>query len=300
MDNFRVLCFGVLLVWRQFLRALVLENQCGKEAGRWVSRSLASLHLQQSSVLHRVICWTSFWKTLIWRKTSSSEWKFQVSTCWTLLIYWPRRREDDLTSMATLHAPKGQSVRLILDFPSESSLVFWGLTDRESQCSCSYYTSRGSLLTPDSFLIISFFSSKDPWGVVSLGRLRPAWLFGDIPTFRLGTHSPKLDPPGCFCTSLETHVTDWLNTGLIITAGKTVRGSKSNYDEMTSSQHSWCARKVNVRACTHVPGSGRSRKRERQPPLQYSCLENPMDGGAWWATVHRVAKSWARLKQLST
>ena len=27
-------------------------------------------------------------------------------------------------------------------------------------------------------------------------------------------------------------------------------------------------------------------------PLQYSCLENPMDGGAWWATVHSVAKSW--------
>ena len=30
-------------------------------------------------------------------------------------------------------------------------------------------------------------------------------------------------------------------------------------------------------------------------PLQYSCLEDPMDGGAWWATVHRVAKSWTRL-----
>ena len=27
-------------------------------------------------------------------------------------------------------------------------------------------------------------------------------------------------------------------------------------------------------------------------PLQYSCLENPMDRGAWWALVHRVAKSW--------
>ena len=27
-------------------------------------------------------------------------------------------------------------------------------------------------------------------------------------------------------------------------------------------------------------------------PLQYSCLENPMDGGAWWATVYGVAKSW--------
>ena len=30
-------------------------------------------------------------------------------------------------------------------------------------------------------------------------------------------------------------------------------------------------------------------------PLQYSCLENPMDGGAWWAAVHRVAKSWTRM-----
>ena len=35
-------------------------------------------------------------------------------------------------------------------------------------------------------------------------------------------------------------------------------------------------------------------------PLQYSCLENPMDRGAWWAIVHEVAKSWTRLKQLST
>ena len=35
-------------------------------------------------------------------------------------------------------------------------------------------------------------------------------------------------------------------------------------------------------------------------PLQYSCLENPMDRGAWWATVHRVARSQTRLKQLST
>ena len=30
-------------------------------------------------------------------------------------------------------------------------------------------------------------------------------------------------------------------------------------------------------------------------PLQYSCLENPTDRGVWWATVHRVAKSWTRL-----
>ena len=34
-------------------------------------------------------------------------------------------------------------------------------------------------------------------------------------------------------------------------------------------------------------------------PLQYSCLENPMKRGAWWSTVHRVAKSWTQRKQLS-
>ena len=35
-------------------------------------------------------------------------------------------------------------------------------------------------------------------------------------------------------------------------------------------------------------------------PLQYSCLENPMDRGAWWATVHGVSKSQAQLMQLRT
>ena len=39
-----------------------------------------------------------------------------------------------------------------------------------------------------------------------------------------------------------------------------------------------------------VPGSGRSPGGGHQP-LQYSCLENPMDRGSWWATVQRVAKS---------
>ena len=40
-----------------------------------------------------------------------------------------------------------------------------------------------------------------------------------------------------------------------------------------------------------IPGSGRSPGEGNGNPLQYSCLENPMDGGAWWATVPRVAKS---------
>ena len=41
-----------------------------------------------------------------------------------------------------------------------------------------------------------------------------------------------------------------------------------------------------------IPGSGRSPGEGNGNPLQYSCLENPMDRGAWWATVQRVAKSW--------
>ena len=44
-----------------------------------------------------------------------------------------------------------------------------------------------------------------------------------------------------------------------------------------------------------IPGSGRSSGEGNGNPLQYSCLENPMDGGAWQATVHRVAKSWTQL-----
>ena len=40
------------------------------------------------------------------------------------------------------------------------------------------------------------------------------------------------------------------------------------------------------------PGGGTSNR------LQYSCLENPMDRGAWRAVVHRVTKSWTRLKRL--
>ena len=42
-----------------------------------------------------------------------------------------------------------------------------------------------------------------------------------------------------------------------------------------------------------IPGEGNG------TPLQYSCLENPMDRGAWWATVHGVAKNWTRLSDFT-
>ena len=49
-----------------------------------------------------------------------------------------------------------------------------------------------------------------------------------------------------------------------------------------------------------IPGSGRSPGGGHSNPLQYSCLENPMNREAWQATVHRVTKSQTRLKQLGT
>ena len=48
-----------------------------------------------------------------------------------------------------------------------------------------------------------------------------------------------------------------------------------------------------------IPGSGRSPREGNGNPLQYSCLENPMDGGAWWATVHGVTKSRTRLSDFT-
>ena len=44
-----------------------------------------------------------------------------------------------------------------------------------------------------------------------------------------------------------------------------------------------------------IPGLGRSPGEGNDNPLQYSCLENSTDRGAWWATVHGVAKNWTRL-----
>ena len=44
-----------------------------------------------------------------------------------------------------------------------------------------------------------------------------------------------------------------------------------------------------------IPGLGISPEGHGDPP-QYSCLENPMDRGAWWAALHRVTKSQTKLK----
>ena len=48
-----------------------------------------------------------------------------------------------------------------------------------------------------------------------------------------------------------------------------------------------------------IPGLGRSAGEGNGNPLQYSCLENPLDGGAWWTTVQVVAKSQIRLSNFT-
>ena len=61
---------------------------------------------------------------------------------------------------------------------------------------------------------------------------------------------------------------------------------------------------VKVSACNvgdlgSIPGSGRFPGEGNGNPLQYSCLENPMNGRAWWATIHGVANSQTRLRDFT-
>ena len=54
-----------------------------------------------------------------------------------------------------------------------------------------------------------------------------------------------------------------------------------------------------IRDMGSIPGLERSPGEGHDNPLQYSCLENPMDRGAWWAAVHEVAKSQTQLSDLA-
>ena len=55
-----------------------------------------------------------------------------------------------------------------------------------------------------------------------------------------------------------------------------------------------------VRGVGSISGLGRSPGGGHGNPLQYFCLENPLDRGAWRATVHRIVKRWTQLNRLST
>ena len=52
-------------------------------------------------------------------------------------------------------------------------------------------------------------------------------------------------------------------------------------------------------SCSQLQGAPVGFREGNDTPLQYSCLKNPMDGGAWWAAVRGVAKSWTRLSDFT-
>ena len=81
--------------------------------------------------------------------------------------------------------------------------------------------------------------------------------------------------------SISKHKTQFLNLGAGYTSVDFAGGSDCK------------ASAYNAGDPGSIPGSGRSPGEGNSNPLQCSCLENLIDGGAWWAEVHRVTKSWA-------
>ena len=71
--------------------------------------------------------------------------------------------------------------------------------------------------------------------------------------------------------------------GVFLVIFKAIRGFPGGAEVKTSA--------CNVGDLGSIPGSGISPGEGNGTPVQYSCLENPMDGGAWWAPYHGVAKS---------
>ena len=76
-------------------------------------------------------------------------------------------------------------------------------------------------------------------------------------------------------------------------------GGASGENNNNNNNNNLPANAGDVRDMGSVPGLGRSPGGGNGSPLQYSCLENSMDGGDWRATVHGVAKSQTWLKRLS-
>ena len=79
-----------------------------------------------------------------------------------------------------------------------------------------------------------------------------------------------------------------------------------NWSKLRIGLPGWClvvknpsAKAGDIRDTGSVPGLGRSPGEGNGNPLQYSCLEYPMDTGAWQAAVYTVRKNWTQLKQLS-
>ena len=137
--------------------------------------------------------------------------------------------------------------------------------------------------------------------------ITPSWLFGSLRSFlyflvaQMVRHLP---------TVLETQVQsldreDLLEKGMATTpvflpcptSPHQKRGSKKCLTSLMARMVKRLA--YNVGDLGSIPGLGRSSGEGNGTPLQYSCLENPMDRGAWWATVHGFTKRQTRLSDFT-
>ena len=106
---------------------------------------------------------------------------------------------------------------------------------------------------------------------------------GIVPARLVGPYSPARD---WTCAPFPHMASSWL-TKLIIPGNFLVVQWLGDFPSGLGSK----ASAYNSGDPRSVPGSGRSPGEGNGNPLQYSCLENPMDGGTWWAIVHGVPKS---------
>ena len=137
-----------------------------------------------------------------------------------------------------------------------------------------------------------------PWGREESGTTERLYFHFHALEKEMASHSsvlawriPRTGEPGGL-PSIESHRVghDW--SDLAAAAACTYLGLPAG----NSGKEPACPCRRPQRGSLIFPGSGRSPGGGNGNPLQYSCLENPLDWGAWWATVHGVAKSRTRLR----
>ena len=119
-------------------------------------------------------------------------------------------------------------------------------------------------------------------------------------------------PSSSSSSTLQGNTGDnWGENGLYVLAGsyfsgsvKNIKGSYTPSVDSFNVTFEYPFQMVKASACNagdpgSIPGWGRSSGEGNGNPLWYSCLENSMDGGAWWATVHGVTKSWTQLSDFT-
>ena len=137
--------------------------------------------------------------------------------------------------------------------------------------------------------------------------LSPWLLFAPLPECRGGTRGPTVRFHVHFhisCTKTSKTFIMWKDTLHSLTAKANVRGQSENMSSLLNVRASytylgwlsWLKKHLSstagdTRDVSSIPGLGRSPGEENGNPLWYSCLENPLDRGAWRATVHRIAES---------